>query len=199
MVLLHLIFILNQNEGKAVPRCAHRSVIWVKGLHTAGAGACVGRMHLPDDPERPVPDGPVGLHVQLRLQVVPVVVRFDRSGLDLARDLARGRGRRRRPGSLPRGGGREVGLLLDRVQGGGGGARVLQVMLAHVVVVVVIVVVVVVVVRLHVGGREVRELVVMLVVGGHRRGAAVVSGHHFRNMCSRGAAKSHSLMTNSKV
>lgn len=73
--------------------------------------------------------------------------------------------------------------MLNRVHSSGG-ARVLQVMLARVVVVVV-----------HVGRRKVLELVVVMrMMGSHCRGATVVSGHHFCNICSRSATKSHSIM-----
>lgn len=132
----------------------------------------------------------------LMVVVVVMLVRFDSSGgggLNLG-----GRRSRRRPGGLSGGRGREVGLLLARVEHhrrsggrgrvlldrvhGGGGARVLQMMLAGVMVVV------------HMGRRKVLELmVVMRVMGSHCRGATVVSSHHFWNICSRCAAKSHSL------
>lgn len=128
------------------------------------------------------------------LMVVVMVVSFDSSGGGLNLGGSRGR---RRPGSLSggrrgevglllagvehhrRGGGRG-GVLLDRVHGGGR-ARVLQVMLARVVVV------------MHVGRREVLELVVVMrVMGSHCRGATVVSSHHFWNIGSSCAAESHS-------
>lgn len=107
----------------------------------------------------------------LLVMVMMVVVRFDGSG---GLNLGGCRGRRR-PWSLPRRGRGEVGLLLAGVEHhgggggsrgrggvllhrvhGGGGARVLQVMLARVVMVV------------HVGRREVLELVVVMrVMRGH--------------------------------
>ena len=165
---------------------------------------------LPDHPERSVADGPVGLDVQLLLEVlllvllvlvvllllllllvvvvvVVVVVCFNGCGLN----LRRGRGRCR-PGGLARRRRGEVGLLLagvehhgrcgrrggvllDRVHGGGG-ARVLQV----------------VVVVVHVGGRQVLQLVVVMrVMGSHCRGASVIRGHHFGDICRRCAAQSH--------
>ena len=128
------------------------------------------------------------------LLLVVVMVSFDGGSLNLG-----GSRGGRRPGRLSRGGRGEVGLLLagvehhrrrgsrggvllDRVHGGGG-ARVLQVVLARVVVVV------------HVGRRKVLELVVVMrVMGSHCGGATVVSSHHFCNICSRRAAKSHSMM-----
>lgn len=127
------------------------------------------------------------------VMVVLVLVSFDSSSLHLG-----GSRSRRRPGGLSGGRGREVGLLLAGVEHhrrgggrgrvllhrvhGGGGARVLQVMLARVVVVV------------HVGRRDVLELVVVMrMMGSHCRGATVISSHHFCDICSRGAAKSHSL------
>lgn len=116
--------------------------------------------------------------MRLLMVVVVMVVRFDSGGglsgggrgevgLLLARVEHHRRGRGR------------GGVLLDRVHGGGG-ARVLQVVLAGVVVVV------------HVGRREVLELVVVMrVMGGHCRGATVVRSHHFCNIGSSRAAKSH--------
>lgn len=71
------------------------------------------------------------------------------------------------------------GVLLDRVHGCSR-AWVLQVVLARMVVMVVVV---------HVGRREVLELLV--VVGSHRRGAARVSSHHFWNIGGSGATQSH--------
>lgn len=154
---------------------------------------------LPDHPKRPVSDRPVGFDVQLLLLevlllllVVVVVVRFDGGGLNLCR--SRGC---RWPGGLARRGRGEVGLLLAGVEHhsrrgrrggvlldcvhGGSGARMLQVMLACVVVVVV-----------HVGGRQVLQLVVVMrVMGSHCRGASVVRSHHFGDICSCGAAQSH--------
>lgn len=124
-----------------------------------------------------------------------VMVSFDSRG---SLNLGGSRGGRR-PGGLSGGRRGEVGLLLagvehhrrsgsrggvllDRVHGGGR-ARVLQVVLAGVVVVV------------HVGRRKVLELVVVMrVMGSHCGGATVVSSHHFCNICSRWAAKSHSMM-----
>ena len=169
-------------------------------------------MYLPDNPERSIADGPVRLYVQLRLQVervlllllllmmmvvllVLVVVSFPSSGrLDLG-----GSRSGCRSGSLSQSRRREVGLLLAGVEHhcsgsssrgavllhrvhGGGGARVLQVMLTRVVVV------------MHVGRWKVLELVVVMrVMGSYCRGATVVSSHHFWNICSRCAAKSHSM------
>lgn len=143
----------------------------------------VNILSLPDNSERSVANGPVRLDIQLLLlllevvcvllllvMVMMVVVRFDGGG---SLNLGGCRGRRR-PGSLPRRGRGEVGLLLAGVEHhgggggrgrggvllhrvhGGGGARVLQVMLARVVMVV------------HVGRREVLELVVVMrVMRGH--------------------------------
>lgn len=102
--------------------------------------------NLPNDPKRSITDGPVQLDVQLRLQVVRVVltvmVSFDRGGLDL--DLGR------RSGGLSGCRRREVGLLLTGIEHHRRGR--------------------VAVVVVHVWRREVRELVVvvMRVMGGHR-------------------------------
>lgn len=50
-----------------------------------------------------------------------------------------------------------------------------------------------VVMMMHVGRREVLELVMVVrVMGSHSRGATVISGHHFCDICSSCATESHS-------
>lgn len=159
-------------------------------------------VHLPNNSKCSIADRPVRLYVQLLLEVVAMllwmlllgmVMSLDSSSsLNLGRSSSSCRSR-----GLSRSRRGEVGLLLARVQhdsssscGGvlldgvhsSSRAWVLQVMLASVVVVM----------MMHVGRRQVLELmVVMRVMGSHCWGTTVVSSHHFGNICSSCATKSH--------